>query len=62
MNKIGNRYNLVFSPLEFGTNLLGKWRKSEFWPTGGQNVNERLYCCKQSVLHAIQLLGRCNFV
>ena len=29
---------------------------------GGLNVNERHYCCEQSVVHAGQPLGRCNFV
>ena len=29
---------------------------------GGLNFNERLYCCKQSVVPAGQPLGRCNFV
>ena len=32
----------------FRNSVIGKWRKSEFWPSGwgggGRNVNERLYC------------------
>ena len=33
----------------FRNSVIGKWRKSEFWPSGwegggGRNVNEKLYC------------------
>ena len=31
----------------FRNSVIGKWRKSEFWPSGwggGRNINERLYC------------------
>ena len=38
--------------------FLGKWRKSDLGP-GGLNINRRLYCCKQSVVHVGQILGWC---
>ena len=42
----------------FRNSVIGKWRKSEFWPSGWGGGTE---CKDSTAVHAGQLLGQCIF-
>ena len=47
----------------FRNSVIGKWRKSEFWPSGwwGGGGGDRMLMKDSTAVHAGQLLGLCKF-